>query len=253
MTLLGKILVFVNMAFSLLMAAWAFGLYSGRIDWSNKPGSAKDGIPPGELVGKIALIRKAWDGIPPADAAWRRTQPLVKQLEDGSADKKYSSRQDEHAWFDSELQHLRSGATAANPSRIAEFDPVKGTFIPDPANFNRPRMKPLQERSGKPLLSLDEYNKREAELLAAVAKEQTRLDDNIKEDTRLTSLLIGPRGLQQRLKDEKIKKLDLLKEHEIIKPQLINNYVDAELILKRRRSLEMRLEELKKKTLAVAQ
>ncbi len=47
MTLLGKILVFINVAASFLMLAWAAALYTNRIDWSNNP--AKGDQPAGLL------------------------------------------------------------------------------------------------------------------------------------------------------------------------------------------------------------
>ena len=45
MTRLGKFLVFFNLAFSLLLATWAFSLYANGIDWSNN--KTKVDQPPG--------------------------------------------------------------------------------------------------------------------------------------------------------------------------------------------------------------
>jgi len=46
--------------------------------------------------------------------------------------------------------------------------------------------------------------------------------------------------------DERVKREDIMAEHKLVKTPLINTYVESELLLKRKRSLEVRLEELRK-------
>src|SRR5437660_403008 len=56
MSLLGKILVFVNLGLSFLMAGWALSVYVNRIDFSNAP--AKGDQPAGEMLGRKARVEE---------------------------------------------------------------------------------------------------------------------------------------------------------------------------------------------------
>ena len=64
MTRLGKFLVFFNLAFSLLLATWAFSLYANGIDWSNN--KTKVDQPPGVFAVKEDQLKDFWQGLPPA-------------------------------------------------------------------------------------------------------------------------------------------------------------------------------------------
>ena len=90
MTQVGKTLVFVNLFFSLFLAAWAFGAYVNRIDWSANPAKAPtdpqrpyDAVPPGELWTRIERLKTRWSALPPADGDWRLAQKALVSLEDG--------------------------------------------------------------------------------------------------------------------------------------------------------------------------
>jgi hypothetical protein len=251
MTWFGKILVLVNLALSLMMAAWALALFTSRIDWSNQKG--KVGKPDGELLGRQALTKELWAVIPQAEVRWRTARSNLLALEEGKAPDYKDGRIANRAWYEAELQYLRTGAVTGpdgklikRPVMLAVAFDMNRMPVPDPANFGRPKMVPATDRAGKPLNSLVYYNDEEKNLFVAIETEQKRLEEAVKKDTLLTEKLLGPKGLQARLIDERVRHEDVMAEHGLVKPQLINTYVDSELLLQRRRQLEQRLEQLKK-------
>jgi hypothetical protein len=241
MTLFGKILVFLNLAFSMVLASWAFGVYANRIDWSDNP--EKKGQPAGELVSRKAEVGESgrpgplWAGVRTAEASWLAARRDLEREEGRVAE--------DRLWYYAEMEHLRTGATAGNPARAVVFK--DGLPAVDPKNPYRPLMVEAKDQAGKPLRSLVSYEEAEKTVRKELAAVLGRYREQIGEDMKLTQLLIGPKGLQQRLVDEKVKREDVVKEQGLVQPQLVNAVVDSELILKRRRELEKRIKELEGK------
>jgi hypothetical protein len=236
MTNLGKTLVCIHTGFSLLLCAWALAVYSNRIDWSDR--AAQGERPAGVLAGKIKEVKDLMDSLTPAEMALRtgRAQLAAKE----------ALRAQDQVWYLTEMNHLRSGATANNPARAIVFLNNDGRVDPNPANADRPKMVPANDRFGKPLRSLVSYNQEEETVQKELEAVLVRYESLIKEDQALTDRLIGPKGLQQRLVDEKVKREDVVREQEMVRPHLINNVVDSELILKRQKALLDRIKELEK-------
>jgi hypothetical protein len=252
MTLLGKALVFFNLAFSLLLAAWAFNLYANGIDWSDHKGGK-----PGEAVGEYSLheaqLDELWKSIPPAQTTWlTERNKLLKEESLLVADR---------VWYDNEMRHLFITANAANPvgeiAVAAKDDPKtgvkKGQILLDDKGV--PLLAPLRERGGNPLLALAEYNKQDEDIVKSIQDVVDKHEKQIDEANKLTDLITGDktkgtRGFQQRIVDEKIKKADVLAEQKLVRPQLINTVVESQLIFKRNAQLNKRVEELKKINIA---
>jgi hypothetical protein len=241
MTLFGKIVVVLNLVLSLLMAAWALGLWTNRIDWSNNKGA--DLQPPGELTLRKAEAERAWNEAPGGFAAYRDAKAALFAREDGKEDGK-DGRAADRNWYAAEIEHLRTGATEANPGRMVDLALGQGLPTPDPRNYDRPTMKIAKDKFGKPIQSIAAYAKRETELFKELADVQDEYQKSVEEDTRLTERLIGPKGLQQRILDEQAKLAEVLKEAELLRPLLINAVVESELILKRREFLKARIAEI---------
>jgi hypothetical protein len=252
MTLLGKALVLFNLAFSLLLAAWAFSLYANGIDWSDHKGGK-----PGESVGQYALheaqLDEMWKSVPPAQATWQTERKMLLDEE--------SRLVADRVWYDNEMKHLFVTANAADPvgaiTVAGKDDPKtgikKGQIVLEAKGF--PLLTPLRERGGNPLLALAEYNKRDDSILKSIAEVLAKHEKQIVESNELTDLIIGDpakgtRGFQQRIVDEKIKNADVLAEQKLVRPQLINNVVQSQLIFKRNDQLNKRVEELKKINIA---
>lgn len=251
MTMMGKFLVMTTLVLSLGMMTWGFNIYAHRIDWSDQKG--KDGAPDGELVARQARAKELNTAIAGAEARWREARAAVVALEDGTTPDGKDGRVATRTWYENELQVLVNGGPKGDQTpRAIKFNDKTQRIDLDDTNYNRPKMAAATDRSGppgKPLRTLEFYNKTEGELLVELAKEQMRLDELIKQDIALTNQIVGDandKGLQQRIKDERVKHENLGKEGDLIKPALINTYVDSDLLLKRKRHLEARLAELKK-------
>jgi len=254
MTLLGKALVFFNLAFALLLAGWAFNMYANGIDWTDK----KEGnTPVGEFAVHEAKLDEMWKSVPLAQASWLAQRKVLD-----SAEKSLGA---DRVWYDNEMRHVFVGPTLkANPANpvgdvsiAAKDDPKngikKGQILLDDKGY--PLLVPLKDRAGNPLESLAEYNDKDDKILQSLKEVMDKHEKQIAEANRLTDLIIGDktkgvRGLHQRIEDEKTKNAGVLAEQDLIKPQLINTVVESELILKRKSQLERRVDELKKAKVA---
>jgi hypothetical protein len=253
MTLLGKILVFVNLALSLLMATWAFAVWSNRIDFSNTSASGEKAA--GEFAQRASEIAALWEGVPPAELTWKTAQTELRDRE--------QRRLADRGWYQDELNHLRNKATAADPCRTITYadhndertGTRKGEVLLDPAT-GRPALAAAKDRFGKPLLALAWYLNEEQKLLASMEVAQKKHEAQMTEAIQLTEQLVGSpgkKGLHQRLIDERNKLKDVQAEEEMVRPMLINSVVESELILKRKKALELRIDELKGTGVALGQ
>ena len=241
MTKLGKILVLVNVALSFTLMAWALAAFTNRIDWSDKKAQGEE--PAGELRKRIDEIDELWKGFRPAEAAWREPRAAIFAME--------ARRPKDRQWYARELENLRTGDTDKFPIRSVIYN--AGLPALDPRT-GLPQMADAKDRNSQPLKSLSSYDRELNDLRTALLAEVKRLHEGILEDTRLTVQLVGEiddttkkilaKGLRQRIIDERDKAVDLVKEQDIVRPLLINAYVESQLILKRADSLKARIQEL---------
>ena len=126
MTKLGKILVLLNTAVSFFLMAWALSLLNNRVDWSDA--KAKDDQPPGELAKRRARIDERWSTMRPAEAAWRAPRGVIVALE--------KQRPADLKWYSDEMQHLQTGASAAEPARAVTFEKGAPVLDPDPVDHS---------------------------------------------------------------------------------------------------------------------
>lgn len=243
MTMFGKTLVLLNLAFSLFLASWAFALWTNRIDWSDAKGTAD------QIAGRFAQNKAILDGggqggglynaLGPAESSWRlgRTEALAVE----------ARRLADRAFYLAEIEHLENKAVAADPARQVSFaakddeanNVRRGQVVIDP----RTRL-PVMEQV-KDLQSLAFYDKELEQRLAQRAAADAKHKEQIDEAVKLTEQLIGPKGLQQRLVDERHKYEDVIDELKVVYPLVVNTKVESELILKRRAALRKRIDELK--------
>lgn len=238
MTSFGKILVLMNLGLSFLLGTWAVSLYINRVNWTTKSGKQDAEAVVKELRERIQKLQS--QTVTPKKE-WVEARRTLHQKE--------SQRENNQIWFANQIELLQTGE--GNLQRI-EF--VAGTSTPamDPANPERPKMVPALDRRSPlpagaprpPLRSLRVYNDQSKDLndeITKVLAEYNALAEKAKE---LTALLIGAKGLQERVKKEKAKLEGLQEEQTLVKPLLINVVVESRLILKRRRALEARIKEL---------
>ncbi len=263
MTWFGKTLVLLNLALSGMLLGWSVALFLTRTDWSNQQG--KDGRPDGELRVRQDQVKQLWELLPPSEYVFKRSRDELKALEEGSeidpaTKEALDGRIANWAWYDSEFQYIRTGDENDKPKRASKDRPAgqcrildkdeKGEItlklLPDPANYGRPKLVPATDRTGKPLRSFAAYDRDEKKFYVDLARELKRLAEASRKDIDLTDLLLGPKGLQARIKAEGIRYDEIMSEHDLVKRPLINTNVEAELLLKRKRELEYRVAELEK-------
>jgi hypothetical protein len=242
MTTAGKVLVFVNLALSLVMATWAQGIYSTRIDWSDRK-AGKDGVPPaGELDGRISRLKELSGSLGPAALSWNEGRATIAALE--------LRRANERTWYEGELVHLIKGANRANPANVIKLNKGEPEVI-KPGVDDRPVMEPGKDQYGRPLVSLEAYRSSEDALNREIEAQNKLLVKAVEEDAELTNRIAGDpasgaKGLQQRILDERAKRLEAINEEVFVRPLLINAVVNSDLVFRRQRSLEARIKELEK-------
>jgi len=225
----GKVLVFVNLVLAIGVAGWSFGLYTGSIDWSNKP-------PRGELTKRQATVKELWNTLASAEGRQRASLRTLQTLE--------ALGPVNQAFYKAEMDHLQSGANAASPARTVVYQNGR-MVIPNPNG--PPQTVPAKDKNGQPLLSVTHYETELKNTRDATAEAIKRYQDLVKEDTRLLELIVGEKGLRQQLfNEEQVKQARIKQEIEDLKPVYVNVLVESQLLDKRRKELEKRLEELKK-------
>jgi hypothetical protein len=237
MTLLGKILVCVNLVISLMMAALGIGLYTQRINWTNQPPKATADKPQGELAARIEQIKDRWAALQLAEARQQTALAGLRTVE--------AQRPADQKWYAQQLDHMRQGADEKSPAPALVYQ--DGRLVLDDKVPTRPALVNGADRSKQPLRSLQAYardiDERQKETLAA----RQKLTELVEEDTKLTQQMVGAKGLRQRLEDEEDKRQRVEQEiEEFVRPQLVNVLVESELLLKRRDALRGRIDELKR-------
>ena len=230
----GKVLVYANLVLALGMSAWVFGLYSSRIDWSNKP--AKGSEPPGELTKRLAMLKDSENAQTTAAERYRFGADNLKRYE--------QRRPRDDDFFARENGHLESGINDRSPLRVVDFKNGEMVLTPD----GLPNMvAPPKNWVGQPFKSLATYEQQQkqsqTDLLASITEYQKLVD----EDVQLTGQINGEKGLRQLLFNEvDVKQARIRQEVEDLKPLYINILVELQLLEKRHKALEARLKEIEK-------
>jgi hypothetical protein len=230
----GKVLVFVALVLALGAAAWSFGLYSGRIDWSNKP--AKGSEPAGELSKRLAKLKEVDNALTTAETRERFAATSLRERE--------QRRPRDLNFFAQQYAHIENGINAQSSLNVVAFKGGEMVLTPD----GLPTMVAFKDAKGQPiqhsLTALDSQLKdMQTKLLASIAEYQKLVE----QDEKLTSQMIGEKGLRPQLyEEEKVKQARIKQEIEDLKPLYINVLVESQLLKKRHAALEARLEEMKK-------
>jgi len=250
MTILGKMLVFVNLVFSFLAFAWALALYTNRVDYTDNP--AAEDRPAGELVARKAALKDMDATFRRSVAALRNARRDLAAAETGTAPEYQNGRPADRDWYEAELDLLATGSPKGAPVRqLHDLVTAGGQLKLD--DKGRPVLVNAPSPDDKaPLRSLADMRTERKQVLEDTRKQQVKLLDLTQKDIQLTEDIIGTedgsrKGLRRRLEDEKVKLADVYKEHERVQPLLINAAVDAQLILQRQDILMRRIEELRPK------
>jgi hypothetical protein len=267
MTILGKILAYVNVAVAVLLAAIAFALWANRIDLSNNKPTVRDDPTTGGLFAQREKeLEEAGAGFPVAETALDNARKSLADEE--------QKRWDDRGWYLAEMQHLQGDVTLANPVKRVEYAAQddaatkvrKGQVAVDPAT-GRPLLKDFKYK-GNSLPSMAVAETDYAAILKKAEEIEERHGQQAFDAWFLTVKISGPptdeemkalpealvarlakvklpgKGLIQRLADEQQKKEDVMDELKRLYPLLVNTKVDAQLVLHRNAALKARLKEL---------
>jgi hypothetical protein len=231
-TLMGKILLFVNLAFSLALAFWGFGIYTNHIDWSDQK--------VGERMGQFAIwnerIKSVSDlALPRAMSRFQTARAALEDLE--------ARRPKLREWYARELQNLQSGNQAVRApvyrAGQLQIDPKTGA----------PVMGPVLNLKGQPiqgLASIEAQNKTYMEKQSQIVAVTKEIDKLLTEEKRLTTE-IGDgkeKGLRADLASVQLARQRSEDEQEFLRPLLYNRQVEVQILVKRQKALEARLKEL---------
>jgi len=245
MTLAGKILVFANLMLSLGMAAWAMGLYTQRVNWTNKstPEAGKAELKKREddikdLSGELAVAERRH-----AEAKARLADLHVQRTTNNDLYRRYV----DHitgTFINGQLE----GATDQIPAQVPVL--VNGQTVPfGPQNPALPKMEQAKDRTGAPLRSyfayvLDLYKTQQLidAQSANLAKANNDAEDRTKIIAGTEEMKVLKPGLRQLLEYEQAKFARIEAEKDRLKPLLVNSYVEIQLLVKRHEQLQRQVE-----------
>jgi hypothetical protein len=248
MTIFGKILVFVNLALSFVMLAWALGVYTESTDWYTPKATTSPEKAQGELFKLRDRIAPQggfglWDAVKQAEGRLKVSNAAVAAVEAprDSKQKWDTVRAENQRWYAEQLKNLD---TSVNPVSEVVRKEKEGDLVLDDKHPGRPLMQEAKDKGGKPLMGMAVYAKELVDTNVQIKDAMNDLNKFIAEDADLTAQIGGPKGLRVRLANEEEKRLRVLSEQDYLKPQLVNSQVEEELLLKRQRQLEARKAEL---------
>jgi len=257
MTKLGKILVLLNLAFSLGLMIWGVSLYVYRADLTDT--QPKDGVPAGELFLWKEELKKAMAPLPQAESDWREARNVRREAE--------AQRRDTHNWYVQQLALLDVDAAVAKPTALQEIEVDVAAHQPVlvlPAAGDKDRsvkfkMQKVTDRKGGDLVAANVYDQREKNRFLGSPDDESdkipigflaarqSLQNHIKRSLSGTTEMLGPKGLHSRLQDEKDKKEKLVMEQKLLEPLLINTAAESQFSREREKELRARVEELRVK------
>jgi hypothetical protein len=193
MTTFGKVLVFLNLVLSIGAAALAMGLYTQRVNWTGKPGA--DGTP-GKIKDLADKINQRYAALGVAQARFGAAPTQLFLAE--------NLRSAGQSTFRQQLADLNNGNQP-----LLEVVVKDGAVVMDPKANWLPMFVQAKDRQGLPMLSI-------ASQLAAIHKTQEATQKTMveiaqahKDNSEITALLIGDKGLRERLAQELAKTVNI--------------------------------------------
>jgi hypothetical protein len=234
MTLFGKILVLLNVALSLLLCAWAVGVYTRHIEYSaDLSKSAPETVMEVRRLQSRLVSYGLWDELSASEAHWKKSSPRLQLAE--------AIRPRNQKWFEAKLVDL---GKSTDPIKKPGYENAQCKVTTTEADYGLPVMVDALDKAGQPLKGLDPYQKEYADKQVAIKASMDELTRFTKEDAELTVRIGGVGGLRDQIAAEIDKRERVLVEQEFLKPMLVNSRVEGELLFRRRAELESRVKEL---------
>lgn len=232
MTLIGKVLVLLNVVLSVAMAFWAVGVYSHYINYSTPPGRGSAEQNEGLVFQRDNQIKARQEQLAAAEARWRGPYAFLPRI----AQQRANNRQ----WYAEQVQAMQKGP---GPAKSVTYK--AGQVELDPKQYGRPLLVDAADVDGQPLQPLQAYVKANEDTNNAIHVAQVELERQTRLDTELTQKIGGDNGLRFQLAREEHKRHEILAEQDYLRPLLVNSLVEGELVTKRQVELKARVKELK--------
>jgi hypothetical protein len=239
---IGKTLVLINLALSLLFLALGLSIFLQQLDWGWKE-PRKDVTGTARLASEIdqrtAAVNDALKAIELVRAPLKNAADNLAQVEAGPW---FAAN---HLWYRDTLADLRS---SSRPLDVKEIKYNKGALVLDGRALGRPVLQDSiglvksYEAYGRDLVAVQkEIDQAQKDIKDLVAEEQKLTyqvsgKDNAGKDVGILALLEKEHQLQVRLKFEK----------DYLLPRWVGALDEVDLFLERRQRLDATLEKLKK-------
>lgn len=239
MTTAGKIALFANLALSMMFAIWGFGIYSQRINWSDKKIGERDG----EYAIRATEIKQLEETRQRVYRRWLdSTQGLVRLEE---------LRPKKQAWYKQRIDILKTGNAT---QKIEDIVFEQGRIKLDPKT-GYPLMKAVADQTNKPipgLASLPVLDANYGQIQKNIVKVTEDIANLVAEATQLTEQLGDGkvRGLRFDLAQQLVAEKQSLDEQEYLQPLLYNSMVEQQSLEERQRALEERVKKLQASSVA---
>jgi hypothetical protein len=240
LTTAGRIALFANLALSLLFAFWGFGIYSQRVNWSNK----KIGDREGEFAKRDEAIKLLADrSRPRVQKRWRDATTRVVSLE--------TLRPNHQKWYAQQIEILRTGDAK---QRILGVVYEQGQVQLD-RRTGVPVLQVVTDQTKKPvegLASLRVLNEAYARLQQEIVTVTADIEKLTAQEKALTEQLGDGkvRGLRFDLAQQQQAEKNSRDEQEYLRPLLYNSMVERLSLEDRQKVLEDRVKRLQTVTMA---
>jgi hypothetical protein len=246
MTMAGKIALFMNLALSVIFAFWGFGIYSQRINWTDK----KIGEREGEYAKRAAEIKQLQEVRTRVDGRWAvalgsANPPRgVLGLE--------ALEPVKQAWYKQQLDILKTGDAK---QKILAIDFEQGRIKVDPRTGFPVMSTIIDQNTKQPIPGLaslrildDAYAKIHADILAVTAE----IEELVNQEKALTEQLGDGkvRGLRFDLAQQQLAEKKSLDEQEYLQPLLYNSMVEQQSLEDRQKAFEAAVKRLQTSSVA---
>ena len=250
MGFLGKLLVILNGALSLLFLTWALGVYTNRMDWFSRKTASGE-----EVQGRVERLQAQISDLATARG---RAESRLKTNSQELTDPNNGPEVMRPGWLDFYDFRLNLVQTGRGPDGKEVPDPVVEIVVQGDrlALAKQPITKPDIDDPSKqtPLRSVEYYagspdspGGATAVVSKDIAEAQKETASLIEQEKKTTLEIVGPpngKGLRTRIDEQRAIARNAANEREYLQEFLVNRQAEVQLLQKRLRSLERRIAEL---------
>jgi hypothetical protein len=243
MTTFGKVLIFLNLVLSIAGAAWAMGLYTQRINWTGK---ARGDGSEDKIKALTDRIKDRMIGLAAAESRYAAEPTRLLGMENVRASAQVAYR--------AQLSQLEAGDQPCKEVVVKDGAVV---MDPNPQSNWLPLFQPAKDRHGNAMPSIKLQLTAISKTQDAIHQVMLDIDKAHKDNANITALLIGDKGLRERLAREhaKARKIeDVIIRRDVdkgindgdLRARTRDYEVERALLAERNKQLEERVKELEK-------